>query len=337
MIKVKKIVLFVFLASVFMVPVCYGQGLTELIASTQGEVVEGKDGWMFFKEELEHMTSGPFWGAQAAEVSKTAKKEFADPVPAIVDFNNQLKALGIELLLVPVPPKGLIYAEELPADSSQDVARLNETYDSFYSLLAGEGVEVVDLRKLFREKHKEEKLYCKTDTHYSGKGISLVTDELVKRISSKSWYGEEKKDGQYGIEKRNVAINGDLLKMAGKQGSETVELQFVVNAETAKAPEPSDMSSVLLLGDSHTLVFSAGGDLYASGAGLFENLAARLQMDLDRIGVRGSGATPSRIKLYQKARRDPSYLGKKKMVIWCFTTREFTGIGGWRKVPVTKN
>jgi hypothetical protein len=57
---------------------------------------------------------------------------------------------------------------------------------------------------------------------------------------------------------------------------------------------------------------------------------------VDRIGVRGSGATPSRIKLYQRSRKKPDFLKNKKTVIWCLSARELTGPGGWRKIPIAK-
>ncbi len=333
MAKVKKIILLILLINFVTVP-CIGQTLKELVSAEQGEVIEGKDGWLFLKEELEHMTAGPFWGEHAANASKTVKKEFADPLPAIVDFNDQLKSLGIELLLVPVPPKGLIYSEKLPVDASAAVAELNKNYDSFYSLLKADGVDVIDLRKAFIEKRHEKNIYCKTDTHFSGDGIARIVSDLGNIIVDKSWYIPLK--NEYDINKHGVDIVGDLIKMSGRQGNECIELQFIADKTTEKAPEESDESPILLLGDSHTLVFSSGGDLFASGAGLFENLAARLQMNLDRIGVRGSGATPSRIKLYQKSRKNTDYLAKKKLIIWCFAAREFTGVGGWRKVPFVK-
>jgi alginate O-acetyltransferase complex protein AlgJ len=94
---------------------------------------------------------------------------------------------------------------------------------------------------------------------------------------------------------------------------------------------------VILLGDSHTLVFHSGGDMHASGAGLADQLALELGFPVDLIGVRGSGATPARISLYRRVRGDADYLKKKKLLIWCFTAREFTeATSGWRIVPVTK-
>ena len=73
--------------------------------------------------------------------------------------------------------------------------------------------------------------------------------------------------------------------------------------------------------------------MHAEGAGLPENLAYELGMNVDLVGVRGSGATPARVEL---ARRRDNMAGKK-LVIWCFTVREYTeSLTGWRKVPVIR-
>ncbi len=56
-------------------------------------------------------------------------------------------------------------------------------------------------------------------------------------------------------------------------------------------------------------------------------------MAVDLIGVRGSGATTTRISLLR--RRDN--LAGKKTVVWCLSFREFTeSFDGWRKVPVIR-
>ena len=68
------------------------------------------------------------------------------------------------------------------------------------------------------------------------------------------------------------------------------------------------------------------------GAGLADQARARnWAFAVDVVGVRGSGATPARINLL---RRKDNMAGKK-LVIWCFSAREFTeATGGWRLVPV---
>ena len=57
----------------------------------------------------------------------------------------------------------------------------------------------------------------------------------------------------------------------------------------------------------------------------------------DLIGTSGSGATPVRLTLYRRSVKDPGYLAKKKIVVWCFAAREFTeATEGWAKVPIAK-
>ena len=43
-----------------------------------------------------------------------------DPLAAVVDFHKQLQARGVELLVVPVPPKALVHPELLPALYGED-------------------------------------------------------------------------------------------------------------------------------------------------------------------------------------------------------------------------
>ncbi len=305
-------------------------------AADENGVVQGKDGWLFLKEELEHLGSKGFYGEEVLAVTKAAKPEFGDPLPAIIDFNNQLKKRDIQLLFVPIPPKALIYPDKLPGSFDPGISlKLDLPYKEFYARLSEQGVHVLDLIPIFRAARNDKQLYCKTDTHFSGVGLGLVAEKLSEILKMNDWYpGLEKK--KYNEQVKEVTIYGDLAGMQKTETKEELVLQFVTDAMNGRAISPDKSSPVLLLGDSHALVFSVGGDLHTSGAGLFDQLSRDLGFAIDRIGVRGSGATPSRIKLYQRSRRDNSFLEKKKAVIWCLSAREFTGSGGWRKIPVAK-
>ena len=133
-------------------------------------------------------------------------------------------------------------------------------------------------------------------------------------------------------------MNGDLWRELTNNAppQEAIPLRFVgVKAGTSLQPvEPDRASPVILLGDSHNLIFHAGDDMQAKGAGLADQLALELGFGVDVIAVRGSGATPARVNLSRRVRKESDYLGKKKLVIWCFTVREFTESSGWQKVPV---
>jgi alginate O-acetyltransferase complex protein AlgJ len=301
--------------------------------------IAGRDGWMYFVPELRALSVGPFWGEDAAKVSRSSKPENADPLPAILDFHRQLKGAGIELLLVPVPAKAAIYPEGLSsaAKASSKLPRLDPAERDFYKLLEREGVGVIDLTPLFLQ-HRESStrpLFCRTDTHWSGAGISVAAKAITDRVSDREWFkSAERKELAFKV--RDVEITGDLARMLDENNPayETVKVKFAGRKQGDEIVpfEPSRESPVLLIGDSHTLVFH-DPTLFARGGGLPDELAVRFGFPVDLIGVRGSGANSPRIDLLRRG----DNLKGKKLVIWCFSFREFTeSTSGWRKIPVIK-
>ena len=135
---------------------------------------------------------------------------------------------------------------------------------------------------------------------------------------------------------KTVAIHGDLLDLPGGGGKGADEKIAVrsVSGPKSEAFESNPASPVLLIGDSHTLVFH---DFLAQRAGLLDQLAAEIGVAPEVIGTRGSGATAVRTSLFRKTVKEPTYLTKKKVVVWCFTAREFTeSDSGWQKLPVAR-
>lgn len=293
-------------------------------ATGEAMTIPGSDGWLFLRAELRHIGVGPFWGEAAAKVSKASSPDKADPLPAIVDFNNQLKAMGIELILAPVPCKALVYPEKVGGPAG---GRLDAVHREFFEQLTAKGVKVLDLAEQFaKEKAKGPALYCKTDTHWSPYACELTAKLLKERLGTPAWL--QSKPGAFKTTTENRTIVGDLTD--GK-GSEELPVRLVESADGGQMEDKA--SPVVLLGDSHCLVFHAGADLQGTNAGLADQLAAELGMAVDVIGVRGSGATPARVNLLRRAKADPAYLAGKKAVIWCFTAREFTESSGWSLVP----
>lgn len=286
--------------------------------------ISGTDDWLFLRAELRHIGQGIFWGEAAAKVSKASSPDKADPLPAILDFHRQLKAMGIDLILAPVPCKALVYAEKLGGPSE---GRIDTVHQEFYKQLAAKGVTVLDLAEAFaKEKGKEPLLYCKTDTHWSPYACELTAKLVKERLGAPEWL--QAKPGVFTTATEDRTITGDL---ADGKGSEKLPVRVVTGADGA--PIEDKASPVVLLGDSHTLVFHVGHELHGTGAGIAEQLAAELGIAVDVIGVRGSGATPSRVNLLRRAKADPTYLAGKKAVIWCFSAREFTESSGWSLVP----
>ncbi|MEA4862417.1 MAG: hypothetical protein AB7F40_10640 [Victivallaceae bacterium] len=276
---------------------------------------KGADGWLYSKNELAHLAKGALVEGKIAGKSNCSKPQNADPIPAIVDFNDQLKALGIELLVVPVPPKMAVYPAA-PLAAGDAMASLKP----FYEELRGRGVKVLDLSDLFiANAAAGAPLYCKTDAHWSPSGMLLAAEEITGR----------KKE----LKPAGITVSGDLARSLNPEApaAETVDF-FEVPGENV-----SEKSPYLLIGDSHTLVFHSGGDMLAGNGGLVDLLAALWGEPVDLIGVKGSAATAVRVNLYRKASGNPEWLKNKKLIIWCFTAREFTeSTTGWVRVPVLK-
>lgn len=297
-------------------------------------VFAGPDGWLFLASELRFLAKAEFWG----DASKSASRgKPADPLPAIFDFHHQLRERGIELVLVPVPPKAGIYPDKFSAAAGVMIAAA-PYLRAFYEELRAGGVDVLDLTPLFfaNREHPRGPVFCKTDSHWSGVGAMLAAQAIADQIRQKLPAPAEPRP--FTADWTEVSITGDLVSLlspgAPKPDPEKVAVRTVTENPGGAAVQPDPNSPVLVLGDSHTLVFR---DFLSERAGLVDQLAYELGVAPDLIGTRGSGATAVRVSLYRRTRSDPEFLAKKKVIVWCFAAREFTEADqGWVPQPVAK-
>ena len=305
-------------------------------------VVSGVDGWLFFGPELRYVGLGRFWGEAAATSSRATRAEYADPLPAILDFHRQLEEIGVELLLVPVPPKSVIYPDRLSDTMAIEMTpprRIDVAQQEFFDILRTRGVSVLDLTPPFlADRFRPGRaLYCRQDTHWSGTGVVLAAERIVQSLDSPGWL-EAVPVRTFAAEWVETEITGDLWRALDDPSlaKERLALRVVHPDPGARSASPGAgvESPIVLLGDSHTLVFHASGDMHAEGAGLADQLALELGFPMDVVGVRGSGATAARATLLRRARRTPDYWSRKRLVIWAFAAREFTEGDGWRLVPI---
>lgn len=282
-------------------------------ARQRGEMfIQGADGRRFLPAEID------FLGKLASpEISRMC----TPAMEAIADFSEQLKARGVSLIVVPVPPKALFSGDSLGLTPGQEQL-MRRGWETIMSELSARGVVVEDLSGDFAQAGEDP--FCRRDTHWSGRGIDLAAKRIAAALSSRAGIVVQPASGEL----KTLKIRGDL-----GGDPEEISLRF---PGMASDPDASRKHPVLLLGDSHLLVFHVGGDLHASGAGLADQLASSLGSSPDMIAVRGSGATSSRMNLARRARREPGYLEDKKVVVWCFAGRDFTEASEWKKIPLLK-
>ncbi len=281
-------------------------------------VIQGQDGFLFLKSELNHVTKGPLVSALSSPSEASV---------AILDFNQQLKQAGIRLIVIPVPAKLEVYPDKLFGDG---IKVEKNPQAEFYRQLEEKGVQVLDLFPLFIQETSGNIVYCRQDSHWNAQGMNVAVKALAQDIQKEKWYKAQR---PFKVSPVILAVQGDLSRDLNQP--EMHQESLMISKVEGKTVDES--SPILVMGDSHTLIFHSGDDMLAENAGFVDQLAAALSIPVDLIGVRGSGATPVRINLYRKASKQPDWLKNKKIIIWCFTAREFTqSQNGWKKIPLFK-
>lgn len=92
------------------------QVFTDLLGVGNEEAYLGRDGWLFYRPDLEHLWGRAFLDPDVLQARRNSGNEWRaapqpDPVPAILLLAHQLAARGIDLVLLPVPLKATVHPE----------------------------------------------------------------------------------------------------------------------------------------------------------------------------------------------------------------------------------
>ena len=270
-------------------------------SSTGSPVIAGSDGWYFAATEVDALgLTGPR----------------SDPVVAeIVSAAAELRRDGIELVVVPVPPKGVIYPDRLAPDIDVPipVRRLDATLQGVYGDLQAQGVRVVDLTAAFlRDRfHHEGPLYCRQDSHWSGVGCVVAAEIIGAAVRDLAWF-EVPPARPYGLAWFTTPIQGDLLQhLPQPQPREELRARGVIAPEDPLlAPvAPGGDRPVAVVGDTHVLVFHGGEPYHARGAGVADQLAFELKQP---VALHADDVNASAAQAW-----DLSALGERtRVVVW---------------------
>lgn len=172
-----------------------------LQSSITGDVVLGRDGWLYFGDTL----------PDYAGLEPMSGREIYSAARNLALMQEYCQEQGAKFLFTIAPNKNSLYPEHMPditassAPSSAD--RLEEE-------LAKQGVPYLDLFSLFQE--ESETLYFKTDSHWNSKGAALAADAVNGALGRSSSYF----DGPFSPEEIHRGDLYDMLYPAG-EGLET--------------------------------------------------------------------------------------------------------------------
>src|ERR1700716_2092568 len=79
--------------------------LSTKLGAGNEQVYLGRDRWLFYRPDVDYVTGPPFLDPKIMTHRAHAAAVQPDPVKAIVDFRDQLRARGIDLIAVAIPMK----------------------------------------------------------------------------------------------------------------------------------------------------------------------------------------------------------------------------------------
>jgi hypothetical protein len=295
-----------------------------LFRDAGGEVLLGRDGWLFYKPDVSYLIEVP--------VSRAATSK--DAFDTILDFRDQLAARGIRLMVVPAPGKPSLYGDMLTSRvHGQPI--VSPTGDLIVRLRSA-GVEVVDLFQLFEKvEERDTAYYLARDTHWSAEAAQLAAERIAARLKKLEWITDG--DTQYGGRRLQVSRRSDIAHMIreprieSRFPAEDVACNQVFDIATGQPYRDDPRSPVLVMGDSFLRIYQTDEP---RSAGFIAQLGRALRRPLASVVNDGGASTLVRQELVRR----PQLLHGKKLVIWEFVERDIRfGTEGWKQVALQPN
>lgn len=313
--------------------------LSHALGQGNEQVYLGRDGWLFYRPDIDLVCGRPFLDKWTlTKRSRAVGDATVEPTPrvAIVQFAQQLKERGIQLVIVPAPAKSMIHPEVFSSRFTAGGPTLyNPSWARFRAEIEAAGVWCFDPSDAL--KSHDVPAYLKTDTHWTPEGMERVAAALANELSRRiAFAGDsevyEERDSQ-------VTGTGDLAGMMhlpvskATYAAEAVMIRGVVEHRTGMSWSPHRDAEVLLLGDSFTNIYSLESMGWGENAGFAERLSFHLRRPVDRIVRNDAGAHATRELLARDLARGRPRLRGKRVVVWEFAARELA-FGDWRRIEL---
>ncbi len=311
--------------------------VTNKLRGSTESVYPGRDGWLFYRPDIDYITSRGFLDPTLLAARSEADPDLSpNPLPAIEEFRDGLLARGIELIVVPVPVKPSIYPEQYThRQAASKTAIQNPSYAKFLHELDQREIRYVDLSQtLWQAKSKtSQPLYLKSDTHWTPTAMKLAAEAIAKAINRIGLIWEQPTTS-FTLSPIEVTNQGDTLSMLRlptalaeqKKDSVTLEQVRTINAKEWSADPKAE---ILFMGDSFANIYSLASMGWASSAGLIEHTSAKLNRPIDKLCINDKSSYATRLALAGQIRRGKDRLAGKKVVIYEFSCRELAS-GDWK-------
>lgn len=285
-----------------------------LLGEGRRGVVVGENGYLFTDEEFR------FAGNQEALLATSADR--------IAEISETLASRNIKLVIVPLPMKSDIYANQLNRPAASALAK--DIYDSFRAVLLQRGISAVDTRSALLSARVSGQLFLKTDTHWTPAGAEAVAGAVAAQA-----LGE--KSGLFlKSSAADAKIEGDLVKyVTGGPFSQLVGLGTeIVTPVSVSAKAPSAQVNDLF-GDATEIPVALVGTSYSANDiwSFAPLLSFKTGLDVANAALVGQGPVRP-MRKYLASLTDTA--AQPQTVIWEFPVRFLTDKHLWDETTAEK-
>jgi hypothetical protein len=324
-------------------PVRAFRGLQPALVSWFGlsteSVCPGSTDWLFYKPDLDHLMARGFLELQEKRPGESVPERHRNPIPAILDFHEQLSSRGIQLFVMPIPVKASIHPEKFTSWSTSglDHPLTNRSFASFTDSMKRSGVVVIDVAaEMFQDARQNgDSQFLQTDTHWTPDAMIRAADQITGMV--KDSLDSDGPRQSWTSQPTRVRGRGDLAGLLGGDSvlgfypDQTVTVRRIVSADGM--PWSASSGEIVLLGDSFSNIYSMPEMNWGDSAGLAEQLSYSMQRPVDRLVQNHEGAFATRLALSRAMTESPQRFAKTKVVVWQFSARELS-FGDWRPIPL---
>lgn len=329
--------------------------MTNFAGEGSHKVFIGYNDVLFYQPDLKSITGyGPLKPEPFSVMKDPDLAKLSNAKSVINRFATQLRERGIDLLIVPVPLKPMLYSEYVFGITNYDWITHPDAPE-FYKELRSSGIDVLDLTSelaALRDKRKhvfirqpdpkdkaaiaqadaesKETLdaFLKQDTHWTPDAMRFVAEKVAGHVKKNHPQALPASPSDIravdGVDRESM---GDLVKMLDLKDARRSFAPERVFLKVIGEGTESKNSPVVLLGDSFVNVFddpTLGFENPAKPterihAGFAQHLSLLLQQPLDVIAMNGKGSTGVRKAL---AARYDNEVRAKKLVIWVIAARD---------------
>ncbi len=206
-------------------------------ASTANQVLKGKQGWLFYKNESDGTSIPEYKGNN--HYSKATMKRIKNN---LLKMKKAVQKRGATFVLCIIPNKEVMYPEYMP-NSIKRKSTVTRADQLVRYLEKNSNLLIVYPKEELMAAKENHQVYYKTDTHWNAKGRFIGVQKLRSVLTGKSTSIDEVK-----FKTTTSTYSGDLARLLGQSSCYRTDKKYSPRIKVKK--KDKSKKDILFVGDS---------------------------------------------------------------------------------------